>query len=353
MKKLLAKKIVTKEKTKGTKKKAKKDLSVDDIVASMKGFDVEAMSDKSIDQVPYHIPFRHRGLQAITGGIPGGKFTEIQGDSQSGKSYLLYELIAECLGMGGFAMLHDVERAYEPKFGARVGIEGDKKFLMSWEKELEKVFLSSRKFIATVRASNKTCPILIGVDSFPPITTIISQKELDAQLAKGAKELKGYREAKKNALFSSIISEFTTYLSDHKATLVLLNQTRKQMGVVFGDPTTSNADNIIKFYVTLRLRGRLGAKVSHPKDKKKKIGVHSSWETIKNRGIFPFKKVQTRIIYRDGIAPYSGLSDLLIAEGVVTQTVGKDKKKYLKFKEQRFINAKELVKAHPEVLTLE
>ena len=348
MKKLLAKKIAAKAKT----KKAKKDLSVDDIVASMKGFSVETMSDKSADQVPYRIPFRHKALQAITGGIPGGKFTEIQGDSQCGKSYLLYELIAECLNMGGFAMLHDVERAYEPKFGARVGIEGDKKFLMSWEKEVEKVFLASRKFVATVRAANKKCPILIGVDSFPPLTTIISQKELDEQLKKGAKELKGYREAKKNALFSSIIAEFTTFLADNDATLVLLNQTRKQMGVVFGDPTTSNADNIIKFYVTLRLRGRLGKKVPHPKDKKKKIGVNSSWETIKNRGIFPFKKASTKIVYRDGIAPYSGLADLLVAEGVAKPAmIGK--KKGLAYKGKNFSNAKELVKAHPEALVLE
>lgn len=352
MKKLLAKKVVAKAKP----KKAGKELSVDDIVTAMKGFSVEAMSDKSADQVPYRIPFKHRGLQAITGGVPGGKFTEVQGDSQAGKSYLLYELIAECMSMGGYAMLHDVERAYEPKFGARVGIEGDKKFLISWEKELEKVFLSSRKFIATVRKANKKCPILIGIDSFPPLTTIISQKEMDEQLAKGAKELKGYREAKKNALFSSIISEFTTFLADHDATLVLLNQTRKQMGVVFGDPTTSNADNIIKFYVTLRLRGRLGQKVSHPKDKKKKIGVHSSWETIKNRGIFPFKKVSTRIVYRDGIAPYSGLADLLASEGVVklaSTKVGKKKVTNLIYKGKKFPNAKELVRAHPEVLTLE
>lgn len=349
MKKLLAKKVVAKK-----PKKAKKQLTVDSIVEAMKGFSVETMSDKSADQVAYRIPFKHKALQAITGGVPGGRFTEIQGDSQCGKSYLLYELIASCLDMGGFAMLHDVERAYEPKFGARVGIEGDKKFLMSWEKEVEKVFLSSRKFIATVRASNKKCPILIGIDSFPPMNTIISQKETDAQLKLGgAKELKGYREAKKNALFSSIISEFTTYLADNDATLVLLNQTRKQIGVVFGDPTTSNADNIIKFYVTLRLRGRLGEKITElVNGKKKKIGVGSTWETIKNRGIFPFKKASTKIVYRDGIAPYSGLGDLLMSEGIAKK-VKIGKKNGIGYKGKSFPNAKELVKAHPEVLILE
>lgn len=345
-KKLMKKKAVTKTKTK------KASGSVDDLVADLaKDFDVEVMSESHEDRTPYFIPFRHKGLQAITGGVPGGRFTEVQGDSQCGKSYLLYELIAECLGMSGYALLHDIERAYEPKYGKRVGIEGDKKFILSKEKTLEQIFLSSRKFVLGVRKFDKNCPILVGIDSYPPIVTMISQKEIDEQLKKGgAKELKGYREAKKNAAFSSQIAEFITFLDEHKATLVLLNQTRKDMGVMFGDPITSNADNIIKFYVTLRLRGRLGKKERKEVGKvKKQIGVRSVWETIKNRKIFPFKKAETLILYKTGINSYSGLADLLETEGIVKKVP----KKGLEYNGESFATAKELVKAHPEVLTLE
>lgn len=346
-------------------KKAKKkvatsngDFSVDDIVKDLsKNYSVEVMSDTNVDRTPYFIPFKHKGLQAITGGVPGGKMTEILGDSQTGKSYLLYELIVSAIEMGGAAMLHDIERAYEPRYGKRVGLEGNKKFALSYEKKLEQIFTLSRKFILGVRARNKECPILIGMDSYPPMQTIVAQKEIEEQLKKnGAESLKGYREAKKNAVLASIIGEFITFLDENKATLVLLNQTRKAMGVVFGDDLTSNADNIIKFYVTLRLRGRFGAKVKEiidPKSKKKKIvGAITHWETIKNRGIYPFKKVDTKIVYKTGINSIYGLTDLLIEEGIAKKCkIGN--KNGLSYEGKSYATAKELIKEHPGILKLE
>lgn len=353
---LKKKSVVEKAKPQKEKKQKKaKELSVDSIVGELsKDFDIETMSENSKDMTPYYIPFRHKGLQAATGGLPGGRFTEILGDSQCGKSYLLYEAIAECLEMEGYALLHDVERAYEPRYGKRVGIDGNKKFGLSKEKELEKVFLLSRKFVTRIRAVNKTCPILIGVDSYPPLQTLLSQKETDEQLKKGgAKELKGYREAKKNALFSSLISEFITFIDKHNVTFVLLNQTRKQIGVMFGDPTTSNADNIIRFYVTLRLRGRLGEKIKEQiSGKKKQIGVISTWETIKNRKVYPFKKVETKILYKTGISSYSGLTDLLISESVIKHAK-KGTKQGFKYNNVFFPTIKDLIKKHPESLLLE
>ncbi len=324
MKKNKAKKKVIKKKAKKVKATLDGEFSVSDIVGDLaKDFEIEVMSESAEDRTPYYIPFKNKALQAITGGVPGGRMSEFRGDSQCGKSYLLYELGIETINMGGAFLLHDIETAYEPAYGRRVGLEGDKAFGLSEEKKMENIFLLSRKFVNKIRERNTKCPILIGCDSYPPIQTILSAEEIEAAVKKdGAKALKGYREAKKNALFSNLIGEFVSFLRDNEATFIMLNQLKKQIGVMFGSDLTSNADNIIKYYVTLRLQGIIGKKVVkkkkiNGKDITKKLGVWSSWETIKNRNTAPFKKCSVRIMYKDGIDEYSGLKELLVAEELV------------------------------------
>ncbi len=247
-------------------------------------------------------------------------------------SYLLYELGIETIKMGGAFLLHDIETAYEPAYGIRVGLEGNRKFALSEEKKMENIFALSRQFVLRVRKKNKTCPILIGADSYPPIQTNLSVKEIEQHAKDGAKSLKGYREAKKNALFSNLIGEFITFMRETDTTFVLLNQLKKQIGVIFGDDKTSNADNIIKYYVTLRLQGEVGKKIRNPdktingvKRKGRQVGVVSHWKTIKNRKLSPHKNVSTRILYKTGVDRLSGLQDLLITEDIVSRIKGKPK----------------------------
>lgn len=346
------KKTAKKKVAKKTTKKKTKFSSMDDVLESMcSEFNMEVMDANSEDRAPYFIPFRHIGLQKITGGIPGGRMTEIHGDSQCGKSYLLYELGIETINMGGAFQLHDVERAYEPAYGRRVGLEGNKKFLLSPKKQMQEIFLTSRIFIKRIRSVDKTCPILVGVDSYSPIQIKISTDHMEKQMKNAtAKEIKGYVAARKNMEFSQLIGDFVTFLEENDATFVLLNQTRKQMGVVFGDPITTNADDIIKFYSSLRLRGSLGKKLKETitgTDKKRKIGVKSSWETVKNRNVAPFKKVSTDIIYKTGVKRTSGLKDLLIAEGIGRAV---PKKPSLIKVDGKVWAPSKFLKAHPDAL---
>ena len=134
------------------KKKVKKKEKKSVISGIMKRFEMEIMSDKSPSQTPYVIPFKHMGLQYITGGIPGGRMTEIIGNSQSGKSYLLYEAIERVLSMGGKAFLNDPETSYEPAYGTSIGIKGDKSFFYSKQSVLEDFFTAAKEYILYVRS---------------------------------------------------------------------------------------------------------------------------------------------------------------------------------------------------------
>lgn len=354
------------KKKKAKKVQADKKSSSQSVIDQLtKDFSVQVMSKDSKDLTPYYIPFEHKGLQYITGGVPGGRFTEISGDSQCGKSFLFYELMKSCLKMDGDALLMDPESAYEPKYGQRVRINGQ--FLYTRENSMEKSFALARKYIKAVRKKKKKTPILIGLDSYPALQTLGALKAMDKLENPNTKELKGYLAAKKNALLSELLQDFIPFIGKYDAAFVLINQIRVKMGVMFGDPTTVNAENIIKFYATLRLQGRLSnsikteIKIGPKKTKKKKIGVDSVWKTIKNRNIDPFKEARARIMYKTGIDPYSGFSDLMVLEEKFepitwSKKNGDGKKKQLsgyKYDKIRFTEGKieKVLQRFPEIMT--
>lgn len=333
-----------------------------DILKSLgKEFDVSLAESKG-DDAPYVISFKHKGLQYITGGVAGGIFVEIHGPSQVGKSYVMYELGKSYIDAGGWYLQADIERAYKRVIGKRIGLEGQARFVKTKERNMEKLFKKMEKFVLKIRKHDATCPILLGVDSFNPLQLNETMRELEKEMLSTqnsdkmveAKDVKGYAAMRKNARFSDMMRDFIEFIASNKVTFLLLNQQRTKHGIMFGDNKTTNADDIIQFYCSLRLRGSLGAKMKKSKESKKVIGRQVYWETVKSRhpDIPPFMKVMTEIVYKSGLREYSGLDDLLIVEEIAKACkVGK--KKGLKFENGDEVALSELPKyvaEHPEVL---
>jgi len=301
---------VTKKKVRKKASRKKADSGNGILSALSSSFQVQSM-EQMLEEPAYRIPFKNHALEAITGGLEAGTVNEFAGDSQSGKSFLFYENAASTIEMGGYVILHDIERALRPRMARRMGIAPTKpgQFILSKEKKMEAVFGLSRKFVQAVRKKDKTCPILIGVDSYPPMTFGSMAKEVEKT---DGKDLKGYMQAKKNAILAQYLGDFTTFMEENNAVFVLINQGRTKMGVMFGDDRTTNGEGVIQFYCTLRLWGKVGKKLKDKSDSKKIVGRVSHWDTIKNRQIAPFKKTSIQVKYATGISAFSGLRDLLI-----------------------------------------
>lgn len=373
--------VVKKKKTKvilpvkKVKKKVSTETSIFDvsnIIAEMKGYNVEVMGADTEDKIPYTIPFSNEALQKITGGIIGGKFVEISGDSSSGKSFLLYDLMKNCIDMGGTVFLCDTEIAFDPAYGRRIGLKKGASFLYTTDNNIRTLFAASRKFISSVRAVKRKIPIIIAVDSFAGL------KHPDAIKHAEAGEDKGYEAMQKNAYFSQKLDGFVGLLKKYDVTFILINQTREDHTVMYGDSTYTLGENVIKFWCTQRLRGRLGAKDKikvkslGTKEKKKQVGITAIWETIKNRRIEPFQNVSVKVNYSTGMRRYSGLGELLTNEGLIvpaTKTIAmldkngepvldskkKPKKEVVKVLKVKttgltYHNVKEVIAAHPEFL---
>lgn len=270
------------------------------------------------------------------------------------------------INAGGWYVQFDVERAYKKGIGRRIGLEGHPRFLKSKERNMEKLFKKMEKSVLKIRKFDKNCPIVLGVDSFNPLQINATMKELEKEMKEEmekddkkitAKDVKGYSAMRKNARFSDLMRDFIQFIEEHKVTFLLLNQQRTKHGIVFGDSKTTNADDIIQFYCSMRLRGHLGAKLKRTKDSKKVIGRQVTWECTKSRDpeIPPFMRAPTKIKYKSGLEEYSGLEDLFLVEELAKKAkVGK--LNALKFPNGDTIPYKKLpeyFQEHPELLEYE
>src|SRR5256712_1089570 len=59
------------------------------------------------------------------GGLPRGRIVEIFGPESSGKTTLLYHLLAEAQKMGGICAFIDAEHAMDPAYAKRIGVDVD------------------------------------------------------------------------------------------------------------------------------------------------------------------------------------------------------------------------------------
>src|SRR5213596_3416205 len=59
------------------------------------------------------------------GGLPRGRIVEIFGPESSGKTTLVYHVIAEAQRRGGIAAFIDAEHAMDPAYAKRIGVNID------------------------------------------------------------------------------------------------------------------------------------------------------------------------------------------------------------------------------------
>jgi len=333
-----ATKKVTKKKV--TKKKVvrKKPLDLEAILEEVGDEELELVGSNSKTNIPYSTEFRNLAIQKITNGVSGGRMIEISGDSQCGKSFILYEVMQSFIMAGGVVILFDVENAFDPAFARRIGLQKGKNFFYSKKNIITEVFGLSRKIIKAVRKRDKNVPILMSIDSFAGLVHPTHQKNIENE-----KEIKGFAAMQKNGLFNFELSNFfPRYLGKLGVTFALVNHTREDHTVMFGDGTYTLGEKGIQYWCDLRIRGKvrkeLKKKVATTKsyDKKKTYGVISSWKATKTRGVESHDEIELRIKYATGISKYSGLTELLVNHGFVK--LGKYQPKKVSEKSGKEIN---------------
>jgi len=317
-----------------TKSKKNEDSILDDILSSTGG---QTLRDAG--QVPYYVDSGNLAInfacsgKFISGGFPGGRIVEAFGPEASGKSFLGHCFLGSIQKKGGVAVLLDCERSSGSEFAERCGHVNPDRLIVYSPVTLQQVEKQIISVVRAVRAKFPDKPIGIVWDSIGvnPTEREFSEIELPDNPTKAQLAAVGLERPGERAKFANkILRSLNPFLNDNDATLYVINQVRKKIGVIYGnDETTSGGGEALKFYASLRFR--TGApKLFQDKDTKLSLGVNMTIANKKNRHFTPGIKVENvPLFFASGINPLGGLLDALLMAGRVEATKGAGKYRVL------------------------
>lgn len=260
----------------------------------------------------------------MTGGIPGGRLTEIYGPSASSKSLLGTNLLFGCQKLGGVPILIDSENAINKDFIQKASHADLKRIVRYTPETLEKCFHVMYRAIEHIRSNKKyaEAPIVIIYDSISvsPCAREFRETELPDDFTKEQfKKIVGGNEqpGERAKICSKELRKLNTIMEENNVSVVIMNQIRDKIGVMYGNPeTTAGGGNALPFYASLRFRTQTQKKIEQKVPglaKKKTIGINIKIQNKKNRSVRPFIEVENIPLYfESGIHPLGGLLGALL-----------------------------------------
>jgi recombination protein RecA len=116
---------------------------------------------------------------------------------------------------------------------------------------------------------------------------------------------------------SQALRKLTASISKSNTIVIFINQIRKKIGVMFGNPETTTGGNALKFYSSVRLDIR---RIGAIKDKDEVVGNQTRVKVVKNKVAPPFKQVEFDIMYGVGVSKTGELVDLGVKAGIVEKS---------------------------------
>lgn len=263
------------------------------------------------------------------GGIPGGRLSEIYGPSASSKSLIGANILAGMQRMGGIGVILDTENAINGEFIQNATKCDISKLLRYTPETLEDCFSTMYRVINYIRKVKKIeVPVCIVYDSISvsPSAREFRETKLPEGYSKADfKRIVGGNEqpGERAKICSKELRKLNTEMEQNDVTVVVLNQIRDKIGVLYGNPeTTAGGGQGLPFYASLRMRSQTQKKIEQTipgMAKKKILGINIKVQNKKNRSYRPFVEVDNIPLYFDrGMNPLGGVLGALLDSGRVT-----------------------------------
>ena len=262
------------------------------------------------------------------GGLPRGRIVEIFGPESSGKTTLVYHVIAEAQRRGGICAFIDAEHAMDPTYAKRIGVNIDDLLVSqpdTGEQALEIAELLIRSGALDV----------VAVDSVAALTP---KAEIEGEMGDSHVGLQA-------RLMSQALRKLAGTLNRTDTICIFTNQLREKIGVMFGNPETTPGGRALKFYSSVRLDIR---RIETLKEGVEAIGNRVRVKVVKNKVAPPFKQAEFDIIYGSGISWEGTVLDAALERKIVQKSGS-----YFSFEDERLgqgrQNATAFLREHPDV----
>jgi recombination protein RecA len=262
------------------------------------------------------------------GGVPRGRIIEIFGPESSGKTTLVYHIIAEAQARGGVCAFVDTEHALDPVYARKIGVNTDELLISQpdyGEQALEIVDVLVRSGAVDV----------VAVDSVAALTPRV---ELEGQMGDQHVGLQA-------RLMSQALRKLAGNLNRANTICLFTNQIREKIGVMFGSPETQPGGRALKFYSSQRLDIR---RIETLKEGTEAVGNRVRVKVVKNKVAPPFRQAEFDIEYGVGISKEGGLIDMALEHDLIQKSGS-----FFSYGETRLgqgrNNTKEFLRDNPEL----
>ena len=240
------------------------------------------------------------------GGLPEGRIVEIFGPPSIGKSHIAIQIARSTQQLGGIVVYIDTENATSVENLALLGVDITKRFVYVDTHCTEEVLSIAESTILKAKAMDKDVPITIIWDS---VAASSPKAELVGDYDQNSIGLQARAISKGMRKITGVIGQTNTLM-------ICLNQIRTNIGVMYGDPTTTPGGKAIPFHSSVRIKLGAGQKIENKK--KEVIGINVSAKTIKNKVAAPFRSCNFEIHFGKGIQEYEQVFDELRKFGSAT-----------------------------------
>lgn len=224
------------------------------------------------------------------GGFVKGRLYELMGWEGTGKSTICGHVAAECQKKGGTVLYIDGEHAVDKNYFQALGVDTTK-MLIAQPACGEEGFNIAMEMINT----GEVDLIIIDSDS-----SLIPKKVLDGEVGDSSI-------GKKAILNSNAYPKLKTALSANNVCVIVISQYREKIGVMFGNPTTTQGGHALKFYSDVRIE----VSRSLAKEGDVTYGNLTKVKATKNKINPPYRKAEFEIVYGEGIDKVGEILNLM------------------------------------------
>jgi recombination protein RecA len=234
------------------------------------------------------------------GGVPRGRIVEVFGPESSGKTTLIYHVLAEAQKVGGMCAFIDAEHAMDPLYAKEIGVDIDELLVSQpdyGEQALEIADMLVRSGAVDV----------VAIDSVAALTPRVELEGAMGDQTVGAQA----------RMMSQAMRKLAGNLNRTSTLCILTNQIREKVGVMFGSPETQPGGRALKFYASQRLDIR---RIETLKDGTEAVGNRVRVKVVKNKLAAPFRQAEFDIEFGKGISTAGCLIDLGLEHKILTKS---------------------------------
>ena len=240
----------------------------------------------------------------LGGGVPVGRIIEIYGPESSGKTTIALHIAAafQKSKQDKAVAFIDYEHAFDKVYAKNLDVNIDE-LVLSQPTHMEEGLQGVDELIDTGKFS------LIIVDS---VAAMVPKKELEGEM--GASTVGVHARQMSQAMRKLVGKAHKT-----GTTLIFINQLRDKIGVMFGSPETTTGGNALKFYASVRMDIRRGAK-QKDKDSDEIVSNRGRLKVVKNKTYPPYKESEFDIEFGTGLSRLSDILDYAEATGIIKKS---------------------------------